>query len=141
MLLHLNGKPEKYISDLVPWSDELPESCKKRNKWFNSHSQEWQFLTIRQVAYHLRIGGWKRFLFIFGYPIFIDSYDGFNDKIFVDSIRIVPMQRKTEKMSVYSCVPPLGYFVNNGLNTRFFIIWVSEWQKNRGQKQYYMLYT
>ena len=32
MLLHLDDKPEEYISDLVPWSDKLPESCKKLNK-------------------------------------------------------------------------------------------------------------
>ena len=32
MLLHLDDKPEEYIRDLVPWSDKLPESCKKRNK-------------------------------------------------------------------------------------------------------------
>lgn len=32
LLLHLNDKPEEYIGDLVPWSDKLPESCKKRNK-------------------------------------------------------------------------------------------------------------
>lgn len=32
MLLHLDDKPEDYISDLVPWSDKLPKSCKKRSK-------------------------------------------------------------------------------------------------------------
>lgn len=32
MLLHLNDKPEDYISGLVPWSDKLPESCKKQKK-------------------------------------------------------------------------------------------------------------
>lgn len=32
MLLHLDDKPEEYISDLAPWSDKLPEYCKKRNK-------------------------------------------------------------------------------------------------------------
>jgi len=32
MLLHLDDKPDTYIKDLVPWSDKLPESCRKLNK-------------------------------------------------------------------------------------------------------------
>lgn len=32
MLLHLDEKPEDYISGLIPWSDKLPESCKKQKK-------------------------------------------------------------------------------------------------------------
>ena len=32
MLLHLDDKPADYISDLVPWSNKLPESCKKRKR-------------------------------------------------------------------------------------------------------------
>lgn len=32
MLLHLDDKPEDYIGDLVPWSDQLPETCKKLKK-------------------------------------------------------------------------------------------------------------
>jgi len=32
ILLHLDDKPEDYISDIVPWSDKLPEGCKKTKK-------------------------------------------------------------------------------------------------------------
>ena len=32
ILLHLDDKPEDYISDIVPWSDKLPESCRKLKK-------------------------------------------------------------------------------------------------------------
>lgn len=32
MLLHLDDRLESYIQDLVPWSDKLPESCKKLKK-------------------------------------------------------------------------------------------------------------
>lgn len=29
MLKHLDDKPEDYIGELVPWSDKIPESCRK----------------------------------------------------------------------------------------------------------------
>lgn len=32
VLMHLDDKPGDYIGDLVPWSDKLPQSCKKLKK-------------------------------------------------------------------------------------------------------------
>lgn len=32
MLKHLDDKPEDYIGNLVPWSDKIPESCRKLKK-------------------------------------------------------------------------------------------------------------
>ena len=32
ILLHLDDRPEDYIGDLVPWSDKLPESCRKQKR-------------------------------------------------------------------------------------------------------------
>ena len=32
ILLHLDDRPEEYIGDIVPWSDKLPESCRKQKR-------------------------------------------------------------------------------------------------------------
>ena len=30
MLLHLDDDPTTYIADLAPWSDKLPDECRKK---------------------------------------------------------------------------------------------------------------